>query len=168
MTKLNFNDCKEKYLETWGTLATQWGINRTMAQIHALILISPDLLSAEDIMEELQISRGNANMNIRALMEWGLVEKKILKGERKEFFYSKKDIWELFKQITKERRKRELDPVIEMLSTFNALEAKTEEEKEFVKVTSDIARVSKKLNNILDLAISSDELWIMNKIKNLF
>jgi DNA-binding transcriptional regulator GbsR (MarR family) len=168
MAKLKYEDCKEKYLETWGTLATQWGINRTMAQIHALILISPELLSAEDIMEELQISRGNANMNIRALMEWGLVEKKILKGERKEFFYSKKDIWELFKQITKERRKRELDPVIEMLSTFKSLEAKTEEEKEFVKVTSDIARVSKKLNNILDLAIQSDELWIMNKIKNLF
>lgn len=168
MASLKFEDCKEKYLETWGTLATQWGINRTMAQIHALILISPNLLSAEDIMEELQISRGNANMNIRALMEWGLVEKKILKGERKEFFYSKKDIWELFKQITKERRKRELDPVIEMLDTFKSLEAKTEEEKEFVKVTSDITRVSKKLNNILDLAISSDELWIMNKIKNLF
>lgn len=168
MASLKFEECKEKYLETWGTLATQWGINRTMAQIHALILISPNLLSAEDIMEELQISRGNANMNIRALMEWGLVEKKILKGERKEFFYSKKDIWELFKQITKERRKRELDPVIEMLDTFKSLEAKTEEEKEFVKVTSDITRVSKKLNNILDLAISSDELWIMNKIKNLF
>ena len=77
---MNFVEGKQELLSTWGTLATQWGINRTMAQIHALLLISPEPLSAEEIMEELSISRGNANMNIRELMSWDLV-KKILKPD---------------------------------------------------------------------------------------
>ena len=100
-------ESKEKFINAWGTLGTSWGINRTMAQVHALLLISPDVLSAEDIMEALTISRGNANMNVRTLIDWGLVFKETRAGERKEFFYAEKDIWIVFKQIAKERRKRE-------------------------------------------------------------
>ena len=98
-------ESKEKFINAWGTLATSWGINRTMAQVHALLLVSPDALSAEEVMEELTISRGNANMNIRTLIDWGLVFKETRSGQRREYFVAEEDIWKVFKQIAKERRK---------------------------------------------------------------
>src|SRR5215813_11492699 len=104
-------EAKAQFIQTWGSLGAQWGINRTMAQIHALLMIMPDPLSAEDIMTELNISRGNTNMNVRELINWGLVERVILPGERKEFFSAEKDIWKVMKQIVKERKKRELEPL---------------------------------------------------------
>ena len=75
---MKLTDAKEKYIQTWGTFATNWGINRTMAQVHALLLSSSNALSTDEVMEHLQISRGNANMNLRALMDWGIVKKEII------------------------------------------------------------------------------------------
>src|SRR6185295_6647027 len=98
-------EAKDKFIHAWGKLGSSWGINRTMAQVHALLLISPEPLSAEDIMKELAISRGNANMNLRELINWGLVEKEHVKGERREFFSAEKDIWKVAMQIAKERKK---------------------------------------------------------------
>ena len=77
---------KDKFVQSWGSIGSNWGINRTMAQIHALLLISSKPLSALEIKEELKISVGNANMNIRALIDWGLVHKELIPGQRKEFF----------------------------------------------------------------------------------
>src|SRR3954471_20846731 len=99
---MELKEAKDKFLNAWGTLGSNWGINRTMAQIHALLLISPNSLSAEEIMEDLKISRGNANMNLRDLIDWGLIYKEIKAGERKEFFHAEKDIWKAAKQIIKE------------------------------------------------------------------
>tara|TARA_R110001606_G_scaffold184198_1_gene331040 strand:+ start:47 stop:460 length:414 start_codon:yes stop_codon:yes gene_type:complete len=113
---MELQEAKLKYIQTWGSLATNWGVNKTMAQVHALLLVSTKPLSAEDIMETLQISRGNVNMNVRALIDWGIVQKEFVVGERKEFFIAIKDIWELFKQIAKERKKREIEPVIKVLN----------------------------------------------------
>ena len=158
---------KSKYLETWGSLAKQWGINRTMAQIHALLLVAPKPMSAENIMDQLQVSRGNANMNLRALIEWGIVEKKLIPGERREFFVAKKDIWELFKQIAKERRKREIEPVITALEELKTLDDKSLEGLEFKKIVTEIASVTKKLNKIVDIAIQSDEHWLIGKMTDL-
>jgi DNA-binding transcriptional regulator GbsR (MarR family) len=158
---------KSKYLETWGSLATHWGINRTMAQIHALLLVAPEPMSAENIMDQLQVSRGNTNMNLRALIEWGIVEKKLIPGERREFFAAKKDIWELFKQIAKERRRREIEPVISVLDELKTLEDNSLEGQEFQKIVTEIASVTKKLNKIVDLAIQSDEHWLMGKMTDI-
>lgn len=161
-------DAKEKYIQTWGTFATNWGINRTMAQVHALLLSSSNAMSTDEIMEHLQISRGNANMNIRALMDWGIVKKEIIKGERKEFFSADKDVWFLFKQITKERRKREIEPIIKFLDDLKEIEDKdSDEAKEFIKLMGDFSNVTNKINNIMDLAIKSDEHWLVGKITNL-
>lgn len=97
---------KEKFIESWGKMASEWGINRTMAQVHALLLISPNPLTADEVMEQLDISRGNANMNLRALMDWELVHKSLKAGERKEYFYAEKDMWIVVKRIITQRRKR--------------------------------------------------------------
>ncbi len=81
--KMKFPEAKKQFIQTWGTLGSEWGINRSMAQVHALLLIAPKPLSADEIMEELSISRGNANMNLRDLMNWTLVSKQLVPGERK-------------------------------------------------------------------------------------
>jgi DNA-binding transcriptional regulator GbsR (MarR family) len=112
---MTLQEGKEKFIQSWGTLGSNWGINRTMAQIHALLLISQEALSADDIIEELQISRGNANMNIRALIDWGLVYKELKPGERREFFVAEKDMWEVVKNIIIQRKKRELEPMLRVL-----------------------------------------------------
>ena len=82
---MELNEAKNKFIQAWGTLGSNWGINKAMAQIHALLLLATEPLSAEDIMQELQMSRGNVNMNLRALMDWGIVKKDLKVGERKEY-----------------------------------------------------------------------------------
>ncbi|MCL4152791.1 UNVERIFIED_CONTAM: hypothetical protein GTU68_014645 [Idotea baltica] len=133
-----------------------------MAQVHALLLVSTKPLSAEDIMETLQISRGNVNMNVRALIDWGIVQKEFVVGERKEFFIAIKDIWELFKQIAKERKKREIEPVIKILNELQEVNDTTEEGEEFKKVLTDLSKVTTTVNTILDKAIKADEHWLLS------
>ena len=164
---MKLSEAKEQYIQTWGTFATNWGINRTMAQVHALLLTSSKALSTDEVMEHLQISRGNANMNIRALMDWGIVKKELVRGERKEFFSADKDVWFLFKQITKERRKREIEPVVAFLEELKNVEDDSDEAKEFIKLMYDFGNVTNKINNIMDLAIKSDDHWLVGKITNL-
>lgn len=165
---MKLEEAKEKYIQTWGTFATNWGINRTMAQVHALLLASGKPLSTDDVMEQLEISRGNANMNLRALIDWGIVKKELVKGDRKEYFIAEKDVWYLFKQITKERRKREIEPVISFLEELKNIEDNdSEEAKEFIKLMQDFSSVTGKINNIMDLAIKSDDHWLVGKITNL-
>jgi len=106
---------KEKFILHWGEMGSLWGINRTMAQIHALLYISPESLSANAIMDELQISRGNVSMALRELIAWGIVSRVHVKGERREFYTTEKDVWALFRVIARERKKREVDPTITVL-----------------------------------------------------
>jgi DNA-binding transcriptional regulator GbsR (MarR family) len=159
---MQLEEAKLKYIQTWGSLATSWGINRTMAQVHALLLVSNRPMSTEDIMNELQISRGNANMNVRALIDWGIVQKEYIVGERKEFFSAEKDVWELFKQITKERKKREIEPVLKTLDELQTVNDETEEGQEFKKVLNDLSKVTTTVNGILEKAIKADEHWLLS------
>jgi DNA-binding transcriptional regulator GbsR (MarR family) len=156
---MKFTEGKEKFIQAWGTLGSSWGINRTMAQVHALLLISPDAMSAEDIMEELNISRGNANMNIRALMDWGLVSKELKPGERREFFSAEKDIWKVATQVVKERRKRELEPVLKVLNELKEIEGDKKDKriKAFSDSISQINNVVSKADKTLETFIKADE-----------
>jgi DNA-binding transcriptional regulator GbsR (MarR family) len=148
---MEYAEAKATLIQAWGTLGSSWGINRTMAQIHILLLISPDPLSTENVMEELSISRGNANMNLRSLLEWGVIYKNLVPGERREFFSPEKDIWELARIVAKERRKRELEPAMKILAQFNSLAHDgSEEVKELKKVTDDLMSFSKTANQMLD------------------
>lgn len=166
---MKLTEGKEKFIQAWGTLGSSWGINRTMAQVHALLLISPDSLSAEDIMEELKISRGNANMNIRALMDWGLVSKEYKSGERKEFFSAEKDIWKVAAQVIKERRKRELEPVLKVLNEISAIEGdkKDRKIKAFTDSISNIKGVASKADKTIETLIKADENWFVNSFLKL-
>jgi DNA-binding transcriptional regulator GbsR (MarR family) len=165
---MEYKEAKEKFIQSWGVLGKNWGINRTMAQVHALLLISPEALSAEEIMAELNISRGNANMNVRTLMDWGIVTKVVKSGERKEFFFSDKDIWDLAKQIMVERRKREIDPLLKALESIKEVEGTSEEVKTLTAVTKDFEVFANKLTKMADMAIKSDEHWFTGTLMKLF
>ncbi len=106
---------KERFILHWGEMGSLWGINRTMAQVHALLFISPNPLSANEIMEELQISRGNVSMVLRELISWGIASRVHMKGERREYYTTEKDVWTMFRIIARERKKREVDPTINVL-----------------------------------------------------
>ncbi len=159
--EMTLDEGKEKFIQSWGTLGSNWGINRTMAQIHALLLISPESLCAEDIRQELQISMGNANMNLRALIDWGLVYKKLKSGERKEFFVAEKDMWVVIRQIITHRKKKELEPMIKVLDEISSVQSNSEESEAFCKVIRDIQLFSSKADSTLDTLIKADSHWFV-------
>ena len=137
-----------------------------MAQIHALLLISPDPITQDDMMDQLNISRGNTNMNIRELINWGLVERILLSGERKEYFIAEKDIWKVVKLIVKERKKRELEPMLILLDELEAVEGdkRDKEIKSFVETISGIKKLSKQANKTLDTMIKAEESWFIGSL----
>ncbi|MGK0364531.1 MAG: DNA-binding transcriptional regulator GbsR (MarR family) [Saprospiraceae bacterium] len=158
---MKLEEGKEKFIQSWGVIGSNWGINRTMAQIHALLLIAPESLSAENVMEDLQISRGNANMNLRELIDWGLVYKELKPGERKEYFRAEKDMWDVVKKIITRRKKKELEPMLKVLNELGAIEEKTEEAEEFNKVIQDIKLFSVKADSTLDSLVKSENNWFV-------
>lgn len=166
---MELQDAKDKFIHTWGTLATQWGINRTMSQIHALLLLSPKSLNADEIMDELMISRGNVNMNLRELMSWGLIMKQLHQGERKEYFIAEKDIWKVARLIAKERRKREIEPILETMTEIKEnLQPDTEDKKEVLRIIGDIYKVTDFANSSVGVLLKADESWILNNILHAF
>ena len=167
---MKLTEAKQQFISSWGAFGTHWGINRTMAQIHALLLVSADSLTQDDIMEELNISRGNTNMNIRELINWGLVERVLLSGERKEYFSAEKDIWKVMKQIVKERKKRELDPMLKLLDQLEEVEGDKRDKnvKTFVEAVSSIKKLGKQADKTLDIMIRSDENWFVSNLLKIF
>ena len=161
---------KQKFIEAWGKLGSEWGINRTMAQVHALLLISPAALTTEEIMDTLSISRGNANMTLRDLIGWGLIEKQHRAGERKEYFFADKDTWNIARQVAKERRKRELDPVLKVLDELSNVkgEENDPEYTTFKKSVADINKLAKNVDKTLDTMLKAEESWFWGSIFKMF
>ena len=156
---MKLNEQQQKFVHTWGTLGTNWGINKTMAQLHALLMISEKPMSTEQMMDTLQISRGNTNMNVRALVEWGLASKEMISGDRKDFYSAKKDIWVGARQIAKQRRKRELEPVIAALVELKGGTEVNRENEELLNRVNDIEDFAIKVDNMLEKFEKSDENW---------
>jgi DNA-binding transcriptional regulator GbsR (MarR family) len=167
---MKLTEAKQQFISSWGAFGTHWGINRTMAQIHALLLVSPDPLTQDDIMEDLDISRGNTNMNIRELINWGLVERILLSGERKEYFSAEKDIWKVVKQIVKERKKRELEPMLQLLDKLEDVEGDKRDKhvKTFVDTISGIKKLGKQADKTLDMMVKADESWFLATMMKFF
>jgi DNA-binding transcriptional regulator GbsR (MarR family) len=106
---------EDRFVAVWGQMAGAWGISRTMAEVHALLYITGRDLCTDDIMERLQISRGNASMSTRALVDWGIVSRVNKRGDRKEYFQAEQDVWAMFRAIVRERMNREVDPLLASL-----------------------------------------------------
>lgn len=162
---MNFKESKEEFIQVWGALGTNWGINKAMAQIHALLLATLNPLTTDEIMEQLQVSRSNANLNIRALLDWGLIYKKSIAGDRKEYFIAEKDIWDVAIKIMKERRRREVEPIISEMKSLQQFDADSFEAKSYKKMLVDISELSNKLLALGNFLEKADKLnflkWMM-------
>ncbi|MFA6150787.1 MAG: transcriptional regulator [Chitinophagaceae bacterium] len=145
---MNNQEAKIEFIHTWGILGSQWGINRSMAQIHALLLMTKNAMSTEEIMGELQLSRGNANMNIRDLMNWNLIYKQIKAGDRKEYFIAEHDIWTIATRVVSERKRRELIPAIELLDRIKKDELGGEKDAESVHIKDMVNNLGDFLNKM--------------------
>ncbi|GAB4554186.1 MAG: hypothetical protein Tsb0013_16720 [Phycisphaerales bacterium] len=108
-------EAQDRFISTWGKMGSAWGISRTMAEVHALLYITATPMCTDDVMERLQISRGNASMSLRALEDWRLVTRAHRRGDRKDYFVAETDVATMFRTIAAERKKRELDPVLASL-----------------------------------------------------
>ncbi|MEO7176869.1 MAG: transcriptional regulator [Saprospiraceae bacterium] len=164
---VQFEDVKSQFIETWGEMGSSWGICRTMAEIHALLLATKNYLTADDVVDRLNISRGNANVNIRALMDWGLVYKESREGERKDYFYAEKNLHKVFTQILKNRKKRELEPVLKMLKTCEDITPCCEESIEFQHMVKELHQFTKKADATLDTLIAAESSWFVGTFMRL-
>lgn len=106
---------QDRFIASWGQMGSVWGISRTMAEVHALLYITGEPACTDDLMERLEISRGNASMSLRALVDWGVVSRTHRRGDRKEYFVAEQDVWAMFRAIVRERMKREVDPLMAAL-----------------------------------------------------
>jgi DNA-binding transcriptional regulator GbsR (MarR family) len=107
---------QQKFILHWGEMGTRWGINRTVAQTHALLFISPKPLNADDIVETLGVARSNVSTSLKELQGWGIVKLTHVMGDKRDHFESMKDVWEMFRVVLNERKRREIDPTMQMLN----------------------------------------------------
>ena len=154
---------RDEFVAQWGTMGSAWGINRTMAQIHALLMTSDRALTTDEVMEDLKISRGNAHQNLRELVGWGLVRSVIRKGERKEYFESEKDVWRMFCIVARERKRREVEPALKALRTCEEQTRGLRGEKAvaFNKQIKALAAFVGQAEVILDRVARSEESSVM-------
>ena len=131
----------QKYILHWGEMGTRWGVNRTVAQIHALLFLVNAPQTAEDIAETLNVARSNVSNSLKELQSWGLVKVSHVMGDRRDHFLALQDVWEIFRVIIEERKRREIDPTLTVLREC-AIEA--EQDKALEKATKD------RMNNVLE------------------
>lgn len=159
-------EAKMEFIQTWGALGSAWGIPRSMAQIHALLLSSNQELSAEEIMETIRLSRGNVNINLRELSNWKLVSKQNKLGERKEFFVANQDIWNVARNIVNERKKRELQPIQDFLEKFKH-EKLTGDEAEIVhfnQLIDDLDKFVREIDKLSELMVRMNDNKFFKKL----
>lgn len=166
---MQIQQAKHQFVQAWGAFGSHWGVNKTMAQIHALMMISEESLSTEEIMETLAISRGNVNMNVRELIDMGLVFKVFKQGERRDYFIGEKDVWKIAKQVAKLRKARELDPVLNLLQEIRQMDLppKNEEVKRFLKLVDDFYKLAVNIDRLVEGIIKAEESWFWDKVLKL-
>jgi DNA-binding transcriptional regulator GbsR (MarR family) len=158
---------KARFVSTWGEMASQWGINKTMARIHALLMASDAALSSDEIMAALGISRGNASMNLHALMDWGLVRRVSVGSERREYFQSEKDVWNMCCRIARERRKREIEPVIGALEECLRDAGTGKDSAVFRRRTAELLELVRTLDFVLGKVAQQEKNAVMPRVLTL-
>lgn len=135
-----------------------------MGQIHAVMLVSSKDLCADEIMEQLQISRGNANMNLRALVEWRLIEKRHKPGDRKDYYEAQKDFNEVFRIIVENRKKKEFDPLLKLVDELSEVQPMCIDSNEFCTIVKKIGVYTEKVDRALNVITKSNMDWFSNNI----
>ena len=163
MDAAEFKQLKDHFIAQWGTLGSSWGINRTMAQIHAFLMLAVDPQDTNTVMEALKISRGNANSNLRDLVGWGLIRRVTYPGDRKEYFEAEKDVWTMFCIIARERKRREINPALNLLkaSSSKSFSEQDAEQQLFARQTASLAEFVQTADLILDKVAGSEKSKVL-------
>lgn len=163
---------REVFIEEWGRMSTNWGINRTMAHIHALLFITGDPMTMDEIIERLQISRGSASTNLRQLMDWGVVRRYRPPGKRKDLYVADLDVITMVARVVRERKRRELDPTVAALRHCREVApppGKDERADAFHEKVNDLLEVFAMVDFASEFALGTDEraAWLMANAKHL-
>lgn len=163
---MNLEESKQKFIDTWGALGSEWGINKSVAQVQALLLISTDPVSTDEIMELLTVSRGNANMSLRQLLDYGIIYKRVIAGDRKDYYVAEKDIWKWAVKIALMRKQKEIEPVMSVLEELKneVKKDKTDDGKEFYKMVNDIHSFTDQLSTLADKIFKSNRGELLIKL----
>jgi DNA-binding transcriptional regulator GbsR (MarR family) len=148
-------ELEDRFVDLWRTMSALWGISPTMAQIHGLLFITGKALSMDDIMARLVISRGNVSMNLSKLVEWGLVRRVHKRGDRREHFESLSDIWEMMTLVASQRKRREIDPI---LNTLRRYREELSSEKLVAEAGDEVQERLRRLNDLYSLLTVMDSL----------
>ncbi len=167
---LTLAQAKAHFIRTWGVSGASWGVSKTLAQMHALLLVSSVALSTEDLMEQLTISRGNASMSVRELVDWGLVYKELRAGERREYFVAEKDMLQVTRCIVRVRKRRELDQMKRSLDQLAAVpgDPTDADYRAFHAVLSDIQQLATVSDKVLTRIMQAEKSWFWDKFIRLF
>ena len=167
---LTLAEARAQFIHLWGVSGTSWGVSKTLAQLHALLLVSPQALSTEDMMEQLAISRGNASQTVRELLDWGLVYKELRPGERREFFVAEKDMLQVTRCIIAARKRRELDQMKRTLDQLAQLpgDAADPAYRAFHTALTDIQQLADTSDKLLTRLMKAERNWLLNKFFKLF
>lgn len=157
------HESQERFIALWGQMASSWGIPRSMAEVHALLYLSDETLNTDDVMARLDISRGSASMTLRSLLDWGIISRVHRRGDRKEYFSAEQDVWKLFRTILRERKKREIEPLLEELHTCRDLSTSFNTNRKKRILDTESARL-KALNDRIDNMI--DFVEMINSVSN--
>ncbi len=157
------HESQERFIALWGQMASSWGIPRSMAEVHALLYLSDTTLNTDDVMARLDISRGSASMTLRSLLDWGVISRVHRRGDRKEYFSAEQDVWKLFRMILRERKKREIEPLLDELHTCRDLSDTLNPGRKKRTLDPEAARL-KALNDRLDNMIEFVEM--INSVSN--
>jgi len=162
---MKLQEAQMEFIQTWGSVGSAWGIPRSMAQIHALLLANEEGMSTEEVMDQIKLSRGNVNINLRELINWGLIAKQNKLGERKEFFKADHEIWSMAKHIISERKKREFIPVQNLLRELkNAeLEGPQSKVKHFKTLITELDNFLSQMDQLSDLLVKMKDNRFFNQ-----
>jgi DNA-binding transcriptional regulator GbsR (MarR family) len=165
---MSLKAARDEFIRTWGQFGMEWGINRTMAQIHALLLVSKEPLDTDQVMDALEVSRGHANTNLRGLVDWGVVRKVNRPGVRRDLYEAEKDLWEVAQRVAERRRSRELDPMVRLVTKLEGTRAAPGESKaealEFKRMMKDIADMGRNAGRVLETVQALDRSRFFGKL----
>lgn len=146
---------EEAFVRRWGDMGAAWGINRTMAEIQGLLYITGASLNTDQIMARLTISRGNANMSLRALVDWGVVRKIHLPGDRRDYYRSLDDVWEIFRRVAQQRKRKEIEPI---LDTLRECRSRLDSDRQHAPLSVETEQLRERLERMLNFLTLMEDL----------
>lgn len=160
---------EDKFIHHWGSLGNAWGVNKTMTQIHSLLMVNKEPLTTDDVMDRLQISRGNAHKNLKELQAWGIVKPVIVPGSRKDYYSCEMEPWKLLCILAKERNRREIEPAIDALDDClgDLKDLPKDEVKEMTEMMTDMKEFLEMASNVLGRLGRSEKAFVLKWLMRL-